>query len=314
MCGIILQRLFLIPLLAALVSSSVHALAPPPASSSSASSQPHRHHQDRRPSALLLLLRRRRLSSSSSSSWTQQLATGYERRVAADPSFAVKSVTEVVLAASTQLVAEYKNRGGAGASMLVHQADFVVPAVLTAVAGKYLSLWKTAPTTAVAKGATSEMEQQQQQPHFLGHPVPTNAFQRTLLDGRTVPTLAQRLGSLAAPVGPLFRAGCAASLVGYGLASLGILVRAWLWPSHVPATQPVSVLAATLYTGCFMAVVSNLRYQLLQGVVEPAIDGVFAKIPVVRAALVFAVKVGNGILGSSLAIAGMQLCGLQKMK
>ena len=65
---------------------------------------------------------------------TNQVKTGYNRRVAADPSFAAKSVTEVILAAGTQLAAEWNRRG---ATRLLPEIDFVLPGVLTAVFGKY---------------------------------------------------------------------------------------------------------------------------------------------------------------------------------
>jgi hypothetical protein len=66
--------------------------------------------------------------------WSHQIRTGYERRVAADPSFAAKSVTEVLLAAGTQLTAEWNRRGTA---RLLPEIDFVAPAIISAVFGKY---------------------------------------------------------------------------------------------------------------------------------------------------------------------------------
>ena len=66
--------------------------------------------------------------------WNEQLQTGYQRRVAADPLFPQKSLTEVFLAAGTQLAAEWSRRGG---HRLIPEADFVLPAILTAVFGKY---------------------------------------------------------------------------------------------------------------------------------------------------------------------------------
>mmetsp|Transcript_50678 Transcript_50678/g.122262 ORF Transcript_50678/g.122262 Transcript_50678/m.122262 type:complete len:196 (+) Transcript_50678:97-684(+) len=66
--------------------------------------------------------------------WIHQLKVGYDRRVAADPSFKSKSITEVLLAATTQLMAEWNRRG---ADRLLLEFDFVFPAILAAVFGKY---------------------------------------------------------------------------------------------------------------------------------------------------------------------------------
>lgn len=69
--------------------------------------------------------------------WSKGIRTGYQVRVAADPNFLSKSITEVLVAAGTQLTAEWNRRG---VDRLLPEIDFVVPAIVSAVAGKYYRL------------------------------------------------------------------------------------------------------------------------------------------------------------------------------
>ena len=75
-----------------------------------------------------------RKESSSSSSWKIQLKNAYDRRVNADPSFFSKSITEIIVAAGTQLMAELNRRG---VSRIIPELDFVLPAIFAAIFGKY---------------------------------------------------------------------------------------------------------------------------------------------------------------------------------
>jgi len=62
------------------------------------------------------------------------LKNEYDRRVNADPSFFSKSITEIIVAAGTQLMAELNRRG---VSRIIPELDFVLPAIFAAIFGKY---------------------------------------------------------------------------------------------------------------------------------------------------------------------------------
>lgn len=199
----------------------------------------------------------------------------------------------------------------------------------------FYSMWRTAKTLDddVSEDNTTSSEAGQSDrgdPIIFGLSVPTNAFQPKMADGVTTPTTQQRLGSFLAPVHALFKAGTIASCVGYGITTILIGLRTLLIPSYQTETIPVNVLYASIYTGCFMAVVSNLRYQILQGLVEPILidKWIFFGINdeklqnsklrrflvLSRSLLIFMVRWLNGLLGSVLAITGMRMCGLQRLK
>ena len=137
--------------------------------------------------------------------------------------------------------------------------------------------------------------------------VPTNAFQR----GTHGPV--QRAAALVAPAPRLFVVGALSAAAGYSAA--GALTRVRRALALGPAPMPaVPVAAAAAYTGAFLVLVSNPLYQVLQGVVElRVIEPLTRRAPAVRAALIMAARIARGLLGSALAIRGMQMTGLMRV-
>ena len=68
----------------------------------------------------------------------QSIKCGYAHRMAADPSFLSKSILEIILAATTQYMAEVGRRGK---NRILPEFDFVFAGVLTAICGKHLWKW-----------------------------------------------------------------------------------------------------------------------------------------------------------------------------
>jgi len=205
---------------------------------------------------------------------------------------------------------------------MITEIDFVIAGIFTAIAGKYYSMWKVAPTSTSTSASRSSNSSASSKGHCNDHSssstvsssssskIPTNAFQTD-----EPYSLMQRSMAFILPIPDLFRAGFIASAIGYGLTQILISLRSLLVPSYEAATASVNIIHACLYTGGFMAIVSNIRYQLLQGIIEPmVVEKIFRNFPFVKAAAIFAVRLANGLLGSSLAIAGMKMFGLQKLK
>lgn len=280
------------------------------------------------------------VSAISQNNAVRSMKEGYKQRVAADPAFLSKSLLEIILAASTQYMAEVSRRGQ---HRILPEIDFVFAGVLTAVCGKYYSMWRVARTVDVSNddstnetGSNGDDKSTTSVTNWRDN-VPTNAFQPTLLDGHTKPTLSSRFLAFILPMPQLFRAGVIASTIGYGFVAFLIRIRTMIIPNYTVATKPISVPLAAIYTGVFMAFVSNIRYQLLQGIVEPClIDGVFFKIEALggnsnnkvlgkirgklnylrhlKRLVIVLVRWANGLLGSWIAIGGMKALGLQKLK
>ena len=237
---------------------------------------------------------------------TSSISAGFRQRIEADPSFPAKSAAELLLAAGTQLSAEWNRRG----DFLLLELDFVVAGVITAMVGKYYTMWRVAPTLNDDRLGSAHPADTT----IFGVPVPNNVFQATLVDRVTEPSIQQRFLSFFAPMSSLFQAGVVASAIGYGLTAGLIALRSYLIPSYVAVTRSVNIVHASLYTGAFMAFVSNLRYQILQGVIEPQFIDKLRKYPLFQASLIFIFRMANGFLGSVLAITGMRMLGLQTRK
>jgi hypothetical protein len=201
-----------------------------------------------------------------------RLTNAWRARADADPRFRQKLALEAALACALQTTAEVQRRGRA----FGHEADYVVAGLLTALAGKLVAAFQAAPSAAGK--------------------APTNAFQPDL------PARA-RVGAVVGPMPRLFGVGFAAAAVGYGLTD-GLTRLRDLCGVVVAAPPRVPILGAAVYTGLFVALVSNGSHQILQGLVE---RGWWGR----RQVLLVVGRAGRSLLASALAIRGMQLSGLQ---
>ncbi|CAM9248013.1 unnamed protein product [Heterosigma akashiwo] len=234
---------------------------------------------------------------------------GFRNRLMNDPSFLTKCAMEIGIGGVCQLAAEVKERG----DKLLQQLDFVVADVLTCVIANFMAVWLAAPTLAALAPP----------PAAAGNAVkrffdscPGNAFQK-VTPGRAPFTVAQRCGTLVGAFPQLFLVGFAASVAGFGF-TLGLSkLREKLNPASAeeeplggPAKE-VQVLKPALVIGAYLGVSTNVRYQLVAGLLEERLLGaLFANQQFLNTAGSFIFRTGNTFVGSSQMVMTLKWTGL----
>ncbi|XP_056159742.1 protein RETICULATA-RELATED 4, chloroplastic-like isoform X2 [Syzygium oleosum] len=172
-----------------------------------------------------------------------------------------------------------------------------------AIIADFMLVWLPAPTVslrpplAVNAGALSTF--------FYG--CPDNAFQVTLAGSSY--SLLQRIGAILRNGAKLFVVRTGASLIGTGLTNVLINTRKLFDKTFAVEAEDVPVLSTSVAYGVYMAVSSNLRYQVLAGVIEQRIlEPLLHQHKIILSALCFAVRTGNTFLGSLMkSCKGMEL-------
>ena len=125
-------------------------------------------------------------------------------------------------------------------------------------------------------------------------------------------TVGQRAGAVARNGIKLLGVGFGSSVFGVAVTNSLMAARQLLDKNFHPPNQPQGVIITSIGYGTFMAWNSNLRYQLIAGVVEErGIEKIFGNNKALCAALSLAVRTGNTFLGSSMWIDYLRFTGLQ---
>ncbi|KAL5704283.1 Protein RETICULATA-RELATED 4 [Ranunculus cassubicifolius] len=186
-----------------------------------------------------------------------------------------------------------------------NSTKFMYAAVMAIVAD-FMLVWLPAPTVALRP------------PLSLGAgPIakfffncPDNAFQIAL--GGTSYSLIQRLGAIARNGAKLFAVGTSASLVGTAVTNALIKARTAVDKSFEGDAEQIPVVQTSVAYGVYMAISSNLRYQILAGVVEQRVlEPLLHQHKILLSALCFAVRTGNTYLGSLLWVDYARWVGIQ---
>ncbi|KAL8159408.1 hypothetical protein V2J09_000945 [Rumex salicifolius] len=228
--------------------------------------------------------------------------SGFRERLLADDLFLAKVAMECGVGVFTKTLAEYERRR----ENFFKEIEIVCADVAMAVIADFMLVYLPAPTVAfrpaLAVNAGSIVK--------FFHGCPDNAFQVAF--GGASYSLLQRLGAILRNGTKLFAVGTASSLVGTSITNVFINAKKSVDKSCGEEIENVPVLSTSVAYGVYMAVSSNLRYQILGGLIEQRIlEPMLHNNKVMLSALCFAVRTGNTFLGSLLWVDYARLIGIQ---
>lgn len=104
-------------------------------------------------------------------------------------------------------------------------------------------------------------------------------------------------------------------MLGVGITNSMVALRKALDPSFETLNPPQDPVATSAVYGLYMASSSNMRYQVLAGILEERIiETVFVGKPALTTAISFVLRTGNTFLGSLLWVDFVRLFGMQKVR
>ncbi|KAK9283933.1 hypothetical protein L1049_012190 [Liquidambar formosana] len=236
--------------------------------------------------------------------WLLQFG-GFKERLLADDLFLAKVAMECGVGIFTKTAAELERRR----EKFTKELDFVFADVVMAIIADFMLVWLPAPTVslrpplAISAGPIAK----------FFYSCPDNAFQVALAG--TSYSLLQRIGAIGRNGAKLFVVGTGASLVGTGITNVLINARKALDKSFAGEAEDVPIISTSVAYGVYMAVSSNLRYQVLAGVIEQRIlEPLLHQKKLILSATCFVVRTGNTFLGSLMWVDYARWIGIQKIR
>uniref|UniRef100_A0A5B7BFB5 Protein RETICULATA-RELATED 4 n=1 Tax=Davidia involucrata TaxID=16924 RepID=A0A5B7BFB5_DAVIN len=236
--------------------------------------------------------------------WLLQFG-GFKERLLADDLFLAKVAMECGVGIFTKTAAELERRR----EKFTKELDFVFADVIMAIIADFMLVWLPAPTVslrpplAISAGHLAK----------FFYNCPDNAFQVALAG--TSYSFLQRIGAIVRNGAKLFAVGTGASLVGTGITNALINARKAIDKTFAGEAEDVPILSTSVAYGVYMAVSSNLRYQVLAGVIEQRIlEPLLHQHKIILSAICFAVRTGNTFLGSLMWVDYARWIGIQKIR
>eukprot|EP01018_Ginkgo_biloba_P006176 Gb_04855 [translate_table: standard] len=236
--------------------------------------------------------------------WLLQFG-GFKERLLADDLFLAKVAMECGVGIFTKTAAELQRRK----ENFMKELDFVLADVVMAIVADFMLVWLPAPTVSLRP------------PLAIGagwftkffYNCPDNAFQVALRG--TSYSFIQRVGAILRNGLKLFCVGTSASLIGTGATNILINARKSIDKNFAGEAEDVPIVSTSIAYGVYMAVSSNLRYQILAGVIEQRIlEPWLHKQKLLLSMLCFAVRTGNTFIGSLMWVDYARWTGIQKIR
>ncbi|KAI9078280.1 hypothetical protein K1719_039782 [Acacia pycnantha] len=233
--------------------------------------------------------------------WLLQFG-GFKERILADDLFLFKVLFECCVGVFAKTAAEYEKRR----EKFFDELEFVVADVVMAIFADFMLVYLPAPTVslrpplAINAGSIAK----------FFHNCPDNAFQVAL--SGTPYSLIQRVGAILRNGSKLFVVGTTSSLIGTSVTNALINAKKAVDKSSAGEVENVPIVSTSVGYGVYMAVSSNLRYQILAGIIEQRLlEPLLHQHKLILSALCFAVRTGNTYLGSLLWVDYARWIGVQ---
>ncbi|KAL2642151.1 hypothetical protein R1flu_009738 [Riccia fluitans] len=234
--------------------------------------------------------------------WLMQFA-GFKERLLADDLFLTKVGIECGVGIFTKTAAELERRR----ENFGKELDFVIADVIMALVADFMLVWLPAPTVALRPALATSAGKITK----FFYNCPDNAFQ-IALRGTSYSTL-QRVGAIVRNGSKLFVVGTSASLIGTAATNGLIKLRKAVDKNFEGESEDIPIVSTSLAYGVYMAISSNLRYQVLAGVVEQRVlEPLLHNQKVALGVSSFAVRTANTFLGSLLWVDYARWVGVQK--
>ncbi|KAI5681464.1 hypothetical protein M9H77_02692 [Catharanthus roseus] len=230
---------------------------------------------------------------------------GFKERLLADDLFLTKVGIECGVGIFTKTAAELEKRR----ENFSKELDFVFADVVMALVADFMLVWLPAPTVSLKPPIAPSAGRLSK----FFYSCPDNAFQVALAG--TSYSLIQRLGAIVRNGAKLFAVGTGASLVGTGVTNTLIAARKAVDKTFAGEAEDLPILSTSAAYGVYMAVSSNLRYQILAGVIEQRIlEPLLHNQKLLLGAICFAVRTGNTFLGSLMWVDYARWVGVQRSR